>query len=44
MIEDGLLAEPWDAIQDEATQELSKRGWPMFGDSFPGRPKLSEGR
>ena len=37
-IEDGVLAEHWDVIQDEATQEQSKSGRPMFGDSFPGRP------
>ena len=34
-IQDGVLAEHWDVIQDEATQEQSKSGWPMFGDSFP---------
>ena len=27
--------EHWDAIQDEASQEQSKSGRPMFGDSFP---------
>ena len=37
-IEDGVLAEHWDVIQDEATREQSKSGRPMFGDSFPGRP------
>ena len=37
-IEDGILIEHWDVIQDEATQEQSKSGRPMFGDSFPGRP------
>jgi len=36
-IEDGLLAEHWDVIQDEATAEESKSGLPMFGDSFPTR-------
>jgi hypothetical protein len=25
----------WVVIQDEATQEQSKSGRPMFGDSFP---------
>jgi hypothetical protein len=25
----------WDVIQREATQEQSKSGRPMFGDSFP---------
>jgi predicted SnoaL-like aldol condensation-catalyzing enzyme len=33
-IEDGVLVEHWDVIQDEATQEQSKIGRPMFGDSF----------
>jgi predicted SnoaL-like aldol condensation-catalyzing enzyme len=35
-IEDGVLVEHWDVIQDEATQQQSKSGRPMFGDSFPG--------
>jgi predicted SnoaL-like aldol condensation-catalyzing enzyme len=34
-IEDGLLVEHWDVIQDEATQEQSRSGRPMFGDQFP---------
>jgi hypothetical protein len=34
-IEDGILVEHWDVIQDEATQEQSKSGLPMFGDKFP---------
>jgi predicted SnoaL-like aldol condensation-catalyzing enzyme len=34
-IEDGLLAEHWDVIQDEATAEDSRSGLPMFGDTFP---------
>jgi predicted SnoaL-like aldol condensation-catalyzing enzyme len=37
-IEDGVLIEHWDVIQDEATEEQSKSGRPMFGNSFPGRP------
>ena len=37
-IGDGVLAEHWDVIQDEATRDQSKSGRPMFGDSFPGRP------
>ena len=37
-LRDGVLVEHWDAIQDEARQEQSKSGKPMFGDSFPGRP------
>ncbi len=31
-IEDGILVEHWDVIQDEATQEQSKSGLPMFGE------------
>jgi predicted SnoaL-like aldol condensation-catalyzing enzyme len=34
-IEDGRLAEHWDALQDEATQAESRSGLPMFGDRFP---------
>jgi predicted SnoaL-like aldol condensation-catalyzing enzyme len=34
-IQDGVLAEHWDVIQDEATRESSKSGLPMFGDKFP---------
>jgi predicted SnoaL-like aldol condensation-catalyzing enzyme len=34
-IEDGIFVEHWDVIQVEATQEQSKSGRPMFGDSFP---------
>jgi predicted SnoaL-like aldol condensation-catalyzing enzyme/predicted ester cyclase len=34
-IENGLLAEHWDVLQDEATQEESRSGLPMFGDRFP---------
>jgi predicted SnoaL-like aldol condensation-catalyzing enzyme len=34
-MEDGLLAEHWDVIQDEATREQSRSGLPMFGDKFP---------
>ena len=33
--ENGLLAEHWDVLQDEATQKESASGLPMFGDSFP---------
>ena len=33
-IEDGILVEHWDVIQDEATQEQSKSGAPMFGKTF----------
>ena len=34
-IQDGLLAEHWDVIQDEATADGSQSGLPMFGDTFP---------
>jgi hypothetical protein len=34
-IEDGLLVEPWDVIQDEATEAQSKSKAPMFGTRFP---------
>jgi predicted SnoaL-like aldol condensation-catalyzing enzyme len=34
-IENGVLAEHWDVIQDEATKEQSKSGNPMFGSNFP---------
>jgi predicted SnoaL-like aldol condensation-catalyzing enzyme len=35
-MEDGVLAEHWDVIQDEATQAQSRSGLPMFGANFPG--------
>lgn len=34
-IENGILAEHWDVIQDEATEAQSKSKAPMFGSSFP---------
>jgi hypothetical protein len=34
-LQDGILVEHGDVIQDEATQEQSKCGLPMFGDKFP---------
>ena len=34
-IRDGILVEHWDVIQDEATEEQSKSGAPMFGKDFP---------
>jgi predicted SnoaL-like aldol condensation-catalyzing enzyme len=34
-IENGVLAEHWDVIQDEAKREQSKSGLPMFGSNFP---------
>ena len=33
-IADGVLAEHWDVLQDEAARTESKSGLPMFGDSF----------
>ena len=36
-MQDGLLAEHWDVLQDEATAGESKSGLPMFGDTFPTR-------
>ncbi len=34
-IEDGVLAEHWDVLQDEATRATSVSGLPMFGAAFP---------
>jgi predicted SnoaL-like aldol condensation-catalyzing enzyme len=34
-IEDGMLAEHWDVLQDEATRDASVSGLPMFGSVFP---------
>ena len=33
-IQNRILVEHWDVIQDEATQQQSKSGLPMFGDTF----------
>jgi predicted SnoaL-like aldol condensation-catalyzing enzyme len=33
-IADGVLAEHWDVLQDEAARAESESGLPMFGDSF----------
>src|SRR5258705_5578965 len=35
-IQNGILAEHWDVLQDEAARAESKSGLPMFGDSFTG--------
>jgi predicted SnoaL-like aldol condensation-catalyzing enzyme len=35
-VADGLLAEHWDVLQDEATETESQSGLPMFGTKFPG--------
>jgi predicted SnoaL-like aldol condensation-catalyzing enzyme len=34
-VADGLLAEHWDVLQDEATVAESQSGLPMFGTKFP---------
>jgi predicted SnoaL-like aldol condensation-catalyzing enzyme len=34
-IADGMLAEHWDVLQDEATKAESQSGRPMFGTEFP---------
>ena len=34
-VADGLLAEHWDVLQDEATETESQSGLPMFGTTFP---------
>src|SRR5882724_9496394 len=34
-IQNGIFVEHWDVIQDEATEEQSKSGRPMFGNAFP---------
>jgi len=33
-LKDGTLVEHWDVIQDEATEQQSKSGNPMFGTLF----------
>jgi predicted SnoaL-like aldol condensation-catalyzing enzyme len=37
-MENGVLAEHWDVIQDEATRQQSRSGLPMYGDHFPEQP------
>jgi predicted SnoaL-like aldol condensation-catalyzing enzyme len=34
-VQNRILVEHWDVIQDEATEEQSKSGAPMFGKTFP---------
>jgi hypothetical protein len=41
-LKDGMLVEHWDVIQDEATEQQSKSGNPMFGDSFRSKQKYLE--
>jgi predicted SnoaL-like aldol condensation-catalyzing enzyme len=36
-VQDGILVEHWNVIQDEATEEQSKSGNPMFGETFAKR-------
>jgi predicted SnoaL-like aldol condensation-catalyzing enzyme len=33
-IKDGVMAEHWDVLQDEASRSSSKSGLPMFGENF----------
>src|ERR1700720_610660 len=35
LIQNGILVEHWDVIQDEAAEEQTKSGAPMFGRTFP---------
>jgi hypothetical protein len=35
-VADGVLAEHWDALQDEVTEAESLSGLPMFGTTFLG--------
>jgi predicted SnoaL-like aldol condensation-catalyzing enzyme len=34
-VANGVLAEHWDVLQDEATKAESRSGLPMFGSTFP---------
>jgi predicted SnoaL-like aldol condensation-catalyzing enzyme len=34
-VADGVLAEHWNVLQDEATEGESRSGLPMFGTTFP---------
>jgi predicted SnoaL-like aldol condensation-catalyzing enzyme len=34
-VADGMLAEHWDVLQDEATKAESRSRLPMFGTTFP---------
>jgi predicted SnoaL-like aldol condensation-catalyzing enzyme len=35
-IKDGVMAEHWDVLQDEASRSSSKSGLPIFRDKFSG--------
>ncbi len=41
-VEDGVLAEHWDVLQDEATRQESQSGLPMFGPNFAPTPTQHE--
>lgn len=41
-VENGMLAEHWDVIQDEATWSQSQSGLPMFGHIFPADPAVDD--
>ena len=44
-VADGVLAEHWDVLQDEATRAELKRGLPMFGTQFrEGTPTAFQSR
>jgi predicted SnoaL-like aldol condensation-catalyzing enzyme len=34
-VANGVLAEHWDVLQDEAAEAESRSGLPMFGSTFP---------
>src|SRR6476646_6091855 len=42
-VADGMLAEHWDVLQDEATKAESRSGLPMFGTTFPVRAIIDAG-
>jgi predicted SnoaL-like aldol condensation-catalyzing enzyme len=43
-VADGVLAEHWDVLQDEATEAESQSGRPMFGSSFPAETQICRGK
>ena len=42
-IEDGILVEHWDVIQDEASRESSKSGFPLFGEEISDWARILSG-
>ena len=42
-VADGVLAEHWDVLQDEATRAELKSGLPMFGTQFREERRLHSG-